>query len=68
MYVSWWYLSCCVSQKSRQEIDYFHRPVLLSPMIFPSLCLTVSGLDLGLEAARAAFTAVAAAEQRTRYV
>ena len=41
---------------------YFHRPVLLSPMIFPSLCLTVRGLDLGLEAARAALTALAAVE------
>ena len=31
-------------------------------MIFPSLCLTVRGLDLGLEATRATLTALAAAE------
>ena len=40
---------------------YFHLPPLLSPMIFPRRCLAVSGLDLGLDAARAAFTALAAA-------
>lgn len=33
-------------------------------MILPRRCLAVSGLDLGLDAARAAFTALAAAEER----
>lgn len=32
-------------------------------MIFPSRCLAVSGFDLGLDAARAALTALAAAEE-----
>ena len=60
---NWWY-------KKIRALDnncYFHRPaVLLSPMIFPSLCFTVSGFDFGLEAARAAFTALAAAGIRQR--
>ena len=58
--VSWWYWYnlCAVCHND----GYFHRPVLLSPMIIPSLCLTVSGLDLDLEAARAALTALTAAE------
>lgn len=43
---------------------YFHRPPLLSPMILPRRCLAVRGLDLGLDAARAALTAVAAAEEK----
>ena len=42
---------------------YFHRPPLLSPMILPRRCLAVRGFDLGLDAARAALTAVAAAEE-----
>ena len=47
---------------------YFHRPPppLLRPMILPSRCLAVRGLDFGLEAARAVFTALAAAEGRGR--
>ena len=57
--VSWWYWYMCAV---RHNDGYFHRPVLLSPMIFPSLCLTVRGLDLGLEATRATLTALAAAE------
>ena len=57
--VSWWYWYMCAV---RHNDGYFHRPVLLSPMIFPSLCLTVSGFDFGLEAARAALTALTAAE------
>lgn len=67
--VRWWTIDIHVDysgddgggDSDESERFYFHRPVLPSPMIFPSLCLTVSGFDLGLEAARAAFTALAAA-------
>ena len=45
------------------ESHVFHLPPypLFSPMILPNLCFGVSSLDLGLEADRTAFTAVAAA-------
>ena len=57
--VSWSVVCVCV----HVFVCYFQRPVLPSPMILPSLCLTVRGLDFGLVAANAAFTALAAAVQ-----
>ena len=50
------------------DVFYFHLPPLLSPMILPRRCLAVRGLDLGLDAARAALTAVAAADDGERDV